>query len=110
MTVQPSQINDLLAWIKSNEIILGLLASAWVITMPEKLPAIKDFPEWAWEWTRDALKTFMNFRHSGVPVSDAMHSQQQAMEQQPKVVASEEQKKVVTAATEEKPKPQLLNE
>lgn len=99
---QPSQINDILAWIKNNEIILGLLASAWVITMPEKLPAIKEFPQWMWEWTRDALKTFMNFRHSGAPVTDEMHQQQQAM-QAPK---AEVEQQVV----QKKSEPQLLNE
>ena len=66
--------------IHQNQIILGLLASAWVITMPEKLPSIRQFPEWMWEWTRDSLKTFMNFRHSGAPVSDSMHEKQQALE------------------------------
>jgi len=71
--------------------------------MPEKLPAIKDFPEWAWEWTRDTLKTFMNFRHSGAPVSDVMHQQQQAMEAPPKP-------KVVEQPVEKKVEPQLLNE
>jgi hypothetical protein len=117
MSVQPSQFSDIMAWIKSNEIVLGLLLSAIVITMPEKLPGLREFPGWMWEWIRDALKTFMNFRHSGAPVSDVMHSQQQAIEQQPKVVAAEQQKKameVVAAmpvpAPVEQPKPQLLNE
>ena len=62
------------AWIKSNEIILGLLLSAIVITMPEMLPHWREFPQWMWSWVRDAMKTFMNFRHSGVPVSRCLCS------------------------------------
>jgi hypothetical protein len=67
------------AWIKSNEIILGLLLSAIVITMPEMLPHWREFPQWMWSWLRDAMKTFMNFRHSGAPISDVQHDQQQAL-------------------------------
>jgi hypothetical protein len=75
----PIQSSDVLSWIKSNQLILGLLLSAIVITMPEKLPHWREFPEWLWEWTRDASKTFMNFRHSGVPVSDVTHLQHEAL-------------------------------
>jgi hypothetical protein len=68
-------------FVHNNELIFGLLASAIIITMPEKLPGWREVPEWLWEWTRDCLKTFMNFRHSGAPVSDAQHSAEKAMEQ-----------------------------
>lgn len=74
--------NGILAWIKSNEIILGLLLSAIVITMPEALPHWKEFPQWMWSWVRDALKTFMNFRHSGAPVTDTQHAQEKMTTQQ----------------------------
>ena len=97
------------AWIKSNEIILGLLLSAIVITMPEMLPHWREFPQWMWSWVRDAMKTFMNFRHSGVPVSDAMHTQQVSMQQQPQVVAAEQQKKLDDQPKQDESKPQLLN-
>ena len=75
-------LNDVLAWIKGNQIILGLLASAIIITMPEMLPHWKEFPQWMWSWTRDAMKTFMNFRHSGAPITDTQHLQQVEIQQQ----------------------------
>ena len=78
MTAQ--QFSDIMAWMKANELMLGLLASAIVITMPEKLPALKDFPQWMWSWFRDGSKTFLNFRHSGAPITDAQHSTAQALE------------------------------
>jgi hypothetical protein len=79
MAVQPSQFEQVMAWIKNNEIVLGLLLSAIVITMPEALPHWKDSPQWMWGWVRDALKTFMNFRHSGAPITDLQHKEQQAL-------------------------------
>ena len=60
------QFNDVAAWVKSNELILGLLASAIVGTMPETLPGFREFPQWAWTWFRDASKTFLNFRKGAV--------------------------------------------
>ena len=84
-----SELTGIIAWVKANELILGLLVSAIVITMPEKLPAFREFPEWMWEWTRDAMKTFMNFRHSGAPVTDTMHKEQQALEADPKALEAD---------------------
>lgn len=73
---------DVFAWMKGNQIILGLLASAIVITMPEMLPHWREFPQWMWSWFRDAMKTFMNFRHSGAPITDTEHAQHQTIIQQ----------------------------
>ncbi len=56
-------INAVTTWIKDNQIVLGLLASAVIGTMPETLPAIREFPQWAWTWLRDSAKTFLNFRN-----------------------------------------------
>jgi hypothetical protein len=55
-------LHNILAWAKDNQIILGLLSSAVVGTMPETLPTLKYFPQWAWTWFREASKTFLNFR------------------------------------------------
>jgi hypothetical protein len=55
-------IHNVLAWCKDNQIVLGLLGSAVVGTMPEALPTLQYFPQWAWTWFREASKTFLNFR------------------------------------------------
>jgi hypothetical protein len=60
------QFNDILEWVKSNQLVIGLCFSAVIGTMPETLPAFKQFPQWAWSWFRDASKTFLNFR-KGLP-------------------------------------------
>lgn len=98
-------LDNVLTWVKANQLILGLLGSALVITMPEKLPALREFPEWFWEWTRDASKTFLNFRHSGTPISDTTHLQQQTLLVKP--VAKLLDPSVTTNKKEEIP--QLLN-
>lgn len=50
-------------FIKSNQLMIGLLSSAIIGTMPEMLPGWRQFPQWTWTWIRDAAKTFLNFRH-----------------------------------------------
>jgi hypothetical protein len=52
-------------FITENQLMLGLLASAVTGTMPEALPSIRAFPQWAWTWFRDTSKTFLNFRQHG---------------------------------------------
>jgi hypothetical protein len=94
-------IQQIVTFVKSNQIIAGLLVSAVVITMPETLPGWRDAPQWFWGWFRDSSKTFFNMRHSGAPVTDAMHQQQQALTQQPKVVAIQQENKLVAAAVEQ---------
>lgn len=69
----------IMEWANNNKIVLGLLASAIIITMPEKLPVWREFPEWFWEWSRDAAKTFFNFRNSGSPIPDKIHLEQVAL-------------------------------
>ena len=56
-------MNDVVTFIKSNELMLGLLLSAIVSAMPEQLPADwKALPAWWYGWLHDTLKTFMNYR------------------------------------------------
>ena len=50
------------AWAKDNELLLGLIASAAIGTMPEKLPHAKYLHQWLWTWFHDAAKSFLNFR------------------------------------------------
>jgi hypothetical protein len=57
-------LEQILAIIKENQLILGLLASAVIGAMPEALPKMQEFPQWAWTWFRDSAKTFLNFRFS----------------------------------------------
>jgi hypothetical protein len=72
--------SDIVSWAKSNELLLGLIASAVVGTMPEKLPTVRELPQWLWSWFHEASKTFLNFR-KGIqeppkPVVQAPHQQQ----------------------------------
>lgn len=54
--------DQFLAWAKDNELLLGLIASAAIGTMPEKLPQAKNIHQWVWTWLHDAAKSFLNFR------------------------------------------------
>lgn len=49
-------------WIHENQLIIGLIFSAIVGTMPESLPTISQLPQWTWTWFRSSSKTFLNFR------------------------------------------------
>lgn len=56
-------LDQIMIWAKENQLLLGLIGSAIIGAMPETLPAtVKAFPQWMWTWTRDAAKTFLNFR------------------------------------------------
>jgi hypothetical protein len=47
----------------ANGAILGLFALAFIVTMPESLPASgRDIPAWCWTWLREGLNTFVSFR------------------------------------------------
>jgi len=59
--------SDVLTWCKENQLVLGLLFSAIVGTMPEKLPSWCELHQWFWTWFRDAAKTFLNFK-KGLPI------------------------------------------
>ena len=65
------QFNDVLAWAKSNQLMLGLIFSAIIGTMPELLPGWREFPQWIWSWVREASKTFLNYKKGAAVVSDA---------------------------------------
>lgn len=54
--------DQILTWAKDNELLLGLIASAAIGTMPETLPQAKYIHQWLWTWFHDAAKTFLNFR------------------------------------------------
>lgn len=56
--------NALIKWIKANQILLSILASAVIGTMPPVLPSFRTFPQWVWTWIHDAAKTFLNFKHT----------------------------------------------
>ena len=56
-----------LTWMKENQLIIGLVLSAVIGTMPETLPSLRQAPQWAWTWCRDAAKTFLNFRRGIEP-------------------------------------------
>lgn len=48
-----------------HEAVIGLLALAFVVTMPAALPwplSRCEPLEWVWEWVRDGLKAFVSFR------------------------------------------------
>jgi hypothetical protein len=59
--IMPS-IEQILTWAKDNQLMLGLLASATIGSMPEMLPSFKEIPQWTWTWFRSSAKTFLNFR------------------------------------------------
>lgn len=47
----------------ANEAIIGLFVLAFIVTMPETLPASwRQFPQWYWTWLREGLNTFVSFR------------------------------------------------
>lgn len=56
-------LEQIMAWAKDNQLMLGLVGSAIVGAMPEKLPKLREFPQWVWTWFRDTAKTFLNLRH-----------------------------------------------
>ena len=65
--------DQFLAWAKDNELLLGLIASAAIGTMPERLPQAKNIHQWVWTWFHDAAKSFLNFRRgmsSPLPADD----------------------------------------
>jgi hypothetical protein len=56
---------DLWQFVKNNEAVLALLGLAFVVKMPEHPPAPFDkvpFICWCWNWFRDGMLTFVNFR------------------------------------------------
>ena len=55
-------IQNVLTWAKDNQLMLGLLASAMVGTMPDTLPTLKNLPQWLWSWFHEASKTFLNYK------------------------------------------------
>ena len=59
-------LEQIMTWAKENQLMLGLIGSAAIGTMPEKLPGFRDFPQWVWTWVHDAAKTFLNFKR-GMP-------------------------------------------
>lgn len=65
--------DQILAWAKDNELLLGLIASAAIGTMPEHLPQAKNIHQWLWTWFHNAAKTFLNFRRglaTAIPAED----------------------------------------
>ena len=56
------QLDDILVWAKNNQLMLGLIFSAIVGTMPDVLPKWREFPQWCWTWFHEASKTFLNFK------------------------------------------------
>lgn len=51
-------------FVKDNQLVFILAATAIIATMPELLPKkIKEFPQWVWTWIRNAFKTFSNLKH-----------------------------------------------
>lgn len=61
--------SEFFKWMKDNELILGILGSAIVGSMPETLPTFSELPQWIWSWLHDSSKTFLNFKR-GVPISE----------------------------------------
>jgi hypothetical protein len=59
-------LDQLYVWAKDNQLMLGLLASAVIGSMPELLPNWRNSPQWAWTWIRDSAKTFLNFRNAAI--------------------------------------------
>ena len=56
-------LNEISAFITRHEAVLGLLALAFIVTMPEALPpAARQIPAWLYGWLHDGLKTFVSFR------------------------------------------------
>jgi hypothetical protein len=55
-------LDQIMTWVKDNQLMVGLVASAVIGAMPELLPTWKTFPQWMWTWFRDSAKTFLNFR------------------------------------------------
>lgn len=60
-------IETIMTWMKDNQLMLGLLASAVIGAMPELLPSWRQFPQWLWTWIRDSSKMFLNFRRMPQP-------------------------------------------
>ena len=84
-------LDQIMTWAKENQLMLGLLMSAVIGSMPELLPTWRQAPQWAWTWVRDSAKTFLNFRRLPTVEPPAV----------PKPTTIEK--------TEDKPVPQQLN-
>ena len=84
-------LEQIMAWAKDNQLMLGLVGSAIVGAMPEKLPGFREFPQWLWTWIRDTSKTFLNFKHGVVDPNSVLHMEKK-----------EEVKTVQTKTTETK--------
>jgi hypothetical protein len=55
--------NVILTWMRENQIITGLVATAIFSAMPDRLPYnAKAIPHWLWTWFYVATKTFLNLR------------------------------------------------
>jgi hypothetical protein len=77
-------VNAFLAWaykaILEHEAVVGLFALAFIITMRPTLPSPFcriEILEWAYEWTHDALKTFVSFRSPQQPPTAAQPQKEQ---------------------------------
>ncbi len=53
----------MLRFLSDHGAVLGLLALAFIVTMPDDPPAnLRDVPGWVYRWAAHGLKTFVSFR------------------------------------------------
>jgi hypothetical protein len=61
----------LVNFIGTHEAVLGLVALAFIVTMPEELPSgWRDIPDWLYGWLHNGLKTFVSFRSPSSPAKE----------------------------------------